>query len=479
MLIIIFSLLLLTAGLAQENDDGLTLTRYPILILPADGDTANQAIANALTQLLSAEATALQRFDVIDRTQLEAILSEQALQMSGIIRDEDIVEFGRLAAAREALVLRVLNFGQKGVPPEDEEEEEEKDRAKAREYGLFGIVVKGLVDAVVDKELEDVERYPNNIQTIIQAEVRKLDIESGKSVASFKIVILNTGGNRDKSLSAALVQASRQMSAELRKLYLLTSEVLDINGDEITLLLGENLGIRPGTQFEIVSLPKKRALRGRTITLPGRSVGRVLVETVSSDASQGRILRSWEPLQPGYRAVEALMPVFGLGVTMTVAPDIGFYRLQLLPTPSPFQELIVNGLFSAGMMKDTRDDMDFSLGFGIQLGKKMYYHSKRAMGMTVSLPLHLVFRSDDESNTVTLPVFAPRIGAVMQFQMSRNRDLILAFDIVPMSITGNWKYSKDNADGNTDTFDAEWNDTVPDIKPEGLYFSVGYRFLTL
>ncbi|MFQ6604813.1 MAG: hypothetical protein ACE5D8_04575 [Fidelibacterota bacterium] len=479
MRILLLALFLLTGGISQETDSGLTLERYPILILPAIGDSTNAPIAEDLTRLLSTEATALQRFNVIDHTQLESVLAEQALQMSGIVRDEDVVEFGRLAAAREALVLRVLNFGQKGVPPEDEEEEDEKDRAKAREYGLFGIVVKGIVDAIVDKELEDVERYPDNIQTIIQAEVSKLDIESGKSVASFKVVVLHTGGNRDKSLSAALSQAAREMSSELRKLYLLNSEVLEVNGDEVTLLLGKNLGIRPGIQFDIVSRPQERQLRGRSITLPGRSVGRVLVETVSPDASQGRILRYWEPLQPGYRAVETLKPVVGLGMTLTLAPDIRFYRLQVLPNPLPFQKFIIQGLFSLGMMKDTRNDMDFSLGFGLQLGHNVYYHSQRALGITVSLPLHVAFRSDDESNMVAMPVFAPGIGAVLKFQMDRRRDLILAIDVVSMSTTGRWKYSKDNEDGNTDTFDAIWHDTTPDIRPEGLYFSVGYRFLTL
>ena len=327
--------------------------------------------------------------------------------------------------------------------------------------------------------MEDVERYPNNILTVIQAEVRKINIESGKSVASFPVTVEYTGGNKAKSLVKALSMASGQISSELRKLYLLTSELLDINGEEIMLLLGQNLGVRPGMRFEIVTPEVKRSVRGREITIPGRSVGLVDVESVSGDASRGRVLRSWGNLEPGYRAVESLSPVFGVGMLMVIAPANSIYRLEFQPTPMPFEKFIATGLFNLGTIKDSFDNIDFSFGLGAKLGWNLFYHSKRSMGVTLSLPMHFAMRSDDESHTVVLPIFAPGIGASTGFQISRNRDIIFNVEYVFTSAKGSWKYSKDNDDGETDTFPAEWDGEEPDINPEGLYFSVGMRFLSL
>ncbi|NQV38267.1 MAG: hypothetical protein HQ509_09725 [Candidatus Marinimicrobia bacterium] len=475
----IILILLFSFGFSQPDDTGLTLERYPILVLPADTTTDSESIEVTLTNIVGSQATNLNRFDVIDRAQLESILNEQALQMSGIVSDEDVVEAGRVASAKEALVVKVINFGQKGVPPEDEEEEDEKDRKEARKSGLFGVLAKGIVDAVVDKAMEDVERYPNNIQTVIQAEVRKIDIESGKSVASFPINVTHTGGNLSKSLGSALAVVTAQVSSELRNLYLLTSELLDVNGEEIMLLLGHDLGLESGMRFEIVTPEVKRTVRDREITIPGRSVGLVKVDEVSGDASRGRVLRSWDDLEPGYRAVEYLKPVFSMGILLATAPANTIYRLEFQATPLPFERFIAMGVFNLGTIKDTFDDTDFSFGIGAKLGWKFLHGSGRSIGFMLSLPMHFASRSDDKSHIVILPIFAPSIGASTAIQISKSRDIIFNVDYVFTSAKGSWKYSKDNDDDETDMFDAEWDDDAPDVKPEGLYFSLGMRFLTL
>ena len=47
----------------------------------------------------------------------------------------------------------------------------------------------------------------------------------------------------------------------LKNLYKLSSEILDIQGDDVTLLLGENMGFKSGTLFEIITREKKRVIR--------------------------------------------------------------------------------------------------------------------------------------------------------------------------------------------------------------------------
>jgi len=93
--------------------------------------------------------------------------------------------------------------------------------------------------------------------------------------------------------------------------------------------------------------------------------------------------------------------------------------------------------------------------------------------------MYFASRSDDESHTAILPIFAPSLNGGLAIQMNKNRDFIFECKYVFTSATGSWKYSKDNDDGDTDTFEAEWDGAAPEIDTDGLYFSLGMRFLTL
>ena len=69
--------------------------------------------------------------------------------------DEDqIVEIGNMAAADEAILVKIITFGQRGVPPKkkplekDEEENEYDDN-------LLEWIIKESVSAVINKKLED------------------------------------------------------------------------------------------------------------------------------------------------------------------------------------------------------------------------------------------------------------------------------------------------------------------------------------
>ena len=44
------------------------------------------------------------------------ILKEQKFQLSGSVKEKDIVKVGELAAAEEALIIQIIHFGQKGIP---------------------------------------------------------------------------------------------------------------------------------------------------------------------------------------------------------------------------------------------------------------------------------------------------------------------------------------------------------------------------
>ena len=204
---------LFSVSISQEIEPEITMERKKLIILT--GEEKDKEITEKIYQIASSTATQLNRYNVIDRSQLDRILKEQKLQHSGVVDQDQAIEIGKVAAANQALLIQVHNFGQKGVPTEKQKEKEEEEEP---ETGLFGWVVKEVVKAEIDKEMENVERYPNNIHTVIDGEVRLINIETGESDASFSIHADHTGGVKAKSLSEALKQVRSQMYTNLKTL---------------------------------------------------------------------------------------------------------------------------------------------------------------------------------------------------------------------------------------------------------------------
>ena len=479
---LILSLLVLPILLmAQEVQPEITTEKMRLLILPSTSDSNYQDIANRVTAIVASKATQLGRFEVIDRNNLESIMDEQALQLSGLINDEEVVEIGKIAAAPEALLVTVLNFGQKGVPPEDEEEEDKKDRKKARDSGLLGMIAKGVVDAAIDKKMENVERYPDNIQTTLACEVRKIDLESGQSIDAFTLNVTHTGGNKTASLNKVLKQASWRVSQQLKELYILSSQIVDVRGRNVILLLGKNMGIKKGTMFSVNSPSTKRTVGNKSITIPGHQVGILEVTDISADANQGRILRNWETIEPGYPAVESTGRIMagGLGIKFgTGSPEMG---LDLAGHINPLRRFGGSVFFGLGTLKDSRDETDFSLRFGADMHFRLINTIPFSLAASISLPLNFVMRPDDadDSHTVSAVVFGPIVGGQMEFMLSSNMDLVASVGYCMKSDISKWDYSENDDDDESQSYPAVWDDAlgVPDIDLTGLYFNVGIRFL--
>ena len=142
-------IILFTVAISQEIEPEITMERKKLIILT--GEEKDKEITEKIYQIASSTATQLNRYNVIDRSQLDRILKEQKLQHSGVVDQDQAIEIGKVAAANQALLIQVHNFGQKGVPTEKQKEKEEEEEP---ETGLFGWVVKEVVKAEIYKEME-------------------------------------------------------------------------------------------------------------------------------------------------------------------------------------------------------------------------------------------------------------------------------------------------------------------------------------
>ena len=476
-------MLLLGLSYTQEIAPEITLERKKLIILASE--KGDGKIADQITQIASSTAIQLNRYDVIDRSQLDKILKEQKLQHSGVVDQAQAVEIGNIAGANEALYIQITNFGQKGVPTEKQKEKEEEEKP---DTGLFGWIVKEVVKAKIDKELEEVERYPNNIQTVIDGEVRLLNVETSQSIASFLFNAEHTGGVKSKSIKEALKQVRSQMVTNLKSMYQLKSEVLDVTGNEVMLLLGKDMGVREGTLFEISSLDQKRVVRDREITIPGKKIGLIEVNSVSADASEGRILSKRESIEPGYQAKEITEGIISFGLSGMYGNSPDNLRLRLLGNYKPFHSLGGSLYGDIGTVKDSRDSTDFQFGFGLDLNYRFIRTSPFSLGVVLSLPFDFNVRSDDgdkvpqnsDSHTVFLPVFSPRIGMKSEIMISPSLDIVIRGEYVLSSLGDKWSYTEESDDSDEYTsHDANWDD---DIAPEidysgGVVFTFGIRSL--
>ena len=471
-------------GFPQELDEDITLGKKWLMILPASQEKYG-SVADKVTAIIADAATSVGRFEVIDRNLVDEILEEQAFQMSGIVSDEQVVKLGEMAAAEEALIINIVHFGQKGVPKPKKEDDDDKDDDDKDET-LFSWVIKKTVTAAVDNTKSAKEKrrleLENNIHTVINANVRLVNVETGISEQSFKLEASHTGGNRDASLEKALANITFQVRNKLKELYMITSEVMEVDGKTISILSGENLGLEKGDFFEIASRDKQKTYKGRTISLPGKTRGLARITEVGPDASKAKVVRKWRKVKEGHKAYEMLTNPYIADLSLSYGP-LPHYDLtgKLLINPFGLLSGSLNGHF--GFIQDSRDKMDIYFGIGGSLDFNLFSGFGSTVSTSLDLPVCFAFTQDDSSHSVKSGLVMPAVGLNLGVQVGKHWDLVLSMKNILITNNQAWTYSvktgekDDNGNDKTRQEDAVWdlNIGAPTIDAEGLIFSVSLR----
>ena len=495
---ILFSLIFFVFSnvVAQELEDGLTLEKKSVVILPGQDAENPESISSKVTSIVAAKAVELGRFNVIDRTKIESILAEQKRQLSGIVDETQIVEIGNLAAADQALLVKIITFGQRGVPPpkketkkEEGEKEEKEEKKEKKEYdeSLFEWIIKESVTAGLQKTLEGVELYPNNIQTIIRTEVGLLNIESGVLENNFHIAASHTGGNKTASLSSALNQLGWQISRKLREFYLIASEVIEKEGNKITILTGSDMGLEEGTIFEVNSLDQEKMYKGRVITLPGNPIALARLTNVGKNTSNAEIIRQWKEVKTGHGVNEMIYDPTATEYEIKTRNGSNF-SVNAKLWWSPFKKFTTAVTGEIGTIKDMRGEDDPLLGLGIELKTKLLDIERFQLSTGISLPFNYFAKVDDDTNYVSQSFLNPSINLTTSIILHRKRDLFISLQYIPWNNDDKWEYSETIEIENEDDPEepavdliyhpAVWDDgkIIPRLNTKGLYITIGIRF---
>ena len=469
----LFLILIFSFVLSQSKIYELTETKEKLLILPSDNKI--ETIESTLTDLVSSEATNLNRFEIIDRNILQKILTEQKLQMSGIILEDQIVNYGQIASADEALIISILSFGQKGVPPKEKNSNDKKEKKYWDRVGVE--ITLGIVRTIFSNKTNSNEKYPYNIQTSLQAEIRKIDVETGQSIHSFRVHGEHTGGTKAASLNKVLNQIRGQISTKLRKMFLLKSEILDREGSNLTMLLGTDIGIKKGSIFEIMKSDVLKNIDGREFILPGKSVGLVRITNIGSNVSEGKIIRQFREIKKGFSLVEKPQHFGGLIFKGVYNKSIDEKRLDVGYEFFPFSRFSFTIGGAAGVLTDSRKDVDFKTSLIGEINLRLIHTRFFSFGTSLNIPLSLIFRKDDQPQNVHKFQFNPTVGFNTEFLISKTTDVIFGFHYLLLEKSDLWVYTEGNGNDSINLH-GEWNDGIaPEINPKGIYFSLGIRFI--
>lgn len=490
LILVLGTLMLLGPGVtplpAQQNPagtDDLTTEKKRLLILPtATTDDDEFSITQEVTSTVANLAVGLGRFEIIDRNNLLKILEEQDLHLLGLVDDSAAVSVGKIASAREALLITVLDFSQKGVPPDEEDDQDDDDDNRLGEAIGIGIV-KGLWSVVTRKSTPDAETdpYAHNIQTYLSVEVRSLDIETGQTLYAFRVDATHTGGAAGKSRGRVMNEFREKVGRELRSYYLLVSRVLAVDNDEIILLLGKDLGLRKGMIFAIMEPDREELLSDRTITIPGRSVGYVTVRDLSAETNRSVILRQWHTVHPGDQAIEQVDRLWA--IQLGVAPS-----LPSLQTPGlrlgiqVLARSIETFDFGLGIGYLRTEDSRYRLDQGLNLngfaGRRFRMGSRTTFMGKLGVDLNLLFRTDDADHLVIAPLALATLGVDLERLLTPGIDLVLGAGYRFGGKSASWSYTKDDPDsGTSKTYDAIWNGDPPEVDLSGLFLTAGFKFI--
>jgi hypothetical protein len=314
-----------------------------------------------------------------------------------------------------------------------------------------------------------------------------VNVETGISEKSFKLGASHTGGNRDASLEKTLSNLTLQVRSKLKELYMITSEVIEVDGKTISILSGENLGLQKGDFFEIASKDKQKTYKGRTISLPGKTRGLARITEVGPDASKAKIVRKWRKVKEGHKAYEMLTSPYIADLSLSYgrgAADDGplpHYDLtgKFVINPLGLLSGSLNGHF--GFIQDSREKMDIYLGFGGSLDFTLFSGFGSTISTSLDLPICFAFTKDDDKHYVRSGLVMPAVGLNLGVQVGKHWDLVLSMKNILGIDVGGWTYSvktgekNDNGNDKTRQEPAVWDSVAPTIDAEGLIFSISLR----
>lgn len=285
---------LLASSLIIRTEPVLADTR--IAVLTFDGGNINwtrysfrrERILESITEQITNELVGTEGFNVIERTRVEEVLTEQDFGASGRVDNYSAAEIGRILGV-EALILGTVN----------RMEISDQGGIKVGPVSLSGVQV----DVEYTGRLVDTE----TAEILMSFKGVGRETDTGLSVSQLHGVSLGTSAFSNSALGKSINAANKDFVnniienmpdlAEAREaVKVIEGRVLELVGDRLVIDIGRSSNLKKGQRGSLIQLIEVTGL-DEPMTVP---IGEVAVYHLEEDAAILDVLNSEEPPQPGF-----------------------------------------------------------------------------------------------------------------------------------------------------------------------------------
>ncbi len=258
--------------LAEEPEIELS-KKEKIIVFPfTEPGNFGYKVGQAVADTIITELINMGRFEVADRVNIEKIMKEQTLGLSGLMSEENAVEVGNLLGAKTSIMGSVTGFN--------------VGRNKKEGYdGTLTVDIK-----VVDVETSRIEKAAT--------------LGVSASIGASKTVSDST--LRETVRKKLLKKVSGKFFHKMRDYFSLKTYIMTIKGRKVSIRMGKDMGIKKNFRFDAVrkGAEVKDPVTGEILEVKTDRIAHIWVTKVDNKISYGRVTSGKGTLTPGTQLVE-------------------------------------------------------------------------------------------------------------------------------------------------------------------------------
>ncbi|MEI0496015.1 CsgG/HfaB family protein [Brachyspira intermedia] len=326
-LILIFPSLLLSQQIKKEI--GETYEKENIAVFEIQGTSSGygEEVGAKMTALIENSLTRMNRFNIVDRKNLDKYLKEMELQLTGIT-EKQVIEVGKI-------------------------------------YGYSKAVTGKIVAANVAVEYNDDGSF--SLYSTVDMVLQIVDVETTKILYSSKLqgsAYYSTSTYPSYSLRESLIDnacnnLAYKVESKMKSIFKITLTIADVDGGNVILLAGKNHGVSSKTRFKVYSKKEDIVLPSGNVISGGYNYkGTLRVKELNNEYLIAKISRG-NNILPGDIARETVIGDFGFGIFLNYAS----YNIQA--TEKVYQSSYnPNG----GKIKISLKKNEYALGLHLKMG---------------------------------------------------------------------------------------------------------------
>lgn len=284
----LLALLLLAASVQAAGKPRIGVPRF---------DFSIESVGAGIADILTRELVKCGRFQVIERSELESLLSEVDFQQSEYVEEETAVPIGKIKGVDYLLIGKITAFGY------GEKEKSVGGATFGRHFGIGGVSAK-------------------TKKAHAQFDIRLVEVKTGKVVfadsaegyESKKGLTLLVGGSnwaaglnfqssefRDSMIGKATYKAMGEVLKKLYEKFSLQGEVLVRDGDTLIIDISESSGVQKGDILDIFRVTELKSERGEIVWQKEEQVGTAQVVDFQGENCMATIITGRNDIEQGMR----------------------------------------------------------------------------------------------------------------------------------------------------------------------------------